>query len=102
MAALSSVIIFSFMNLNDYTDGDMDKSEKWTYKFWQQLGKKSPFFRRLYGDWRALDKSRVELFSEIKTIDIKDKKEAVRYIEDNLSNGILFRGDKINADTNFK
>ncbi|MBR3672023.1 MAG: efflux RND transporter permease subunit [Spirochaetia bacterium] len=90
-------------SINDFTGEDMEKSGKWAYKFWQQLGIKSPFFRRWFGDWREADTSRVEAMLKINIIDVQNKDEAVKYIENNLSKRIFFRGDdKINTDTGFK
>ena len=48
-------------SINDFTGEDMEKSGKWAYKFWQQLGIKSPFFRKFFGDWRENDTSKVEV-----------------------------------------
>ncbi len=44
-------------SINDFTAEDTEKSQKWAYKFWQQLGTKSPFFRAWFGDWRKYDSS---------------------------------------------
>ncbi|MBO7431150.1 MAG: efflux RND transporter permease subunit [Spirochaetia bacterium] len=90
-------------SINDFTGEEIEKTEKWAYKFWQQLGIKSPFYRRILGDWREFDKSRVGIISGIKTIDVKDRKEAVKYIKDGLKNDVFFRGDKkTNIDTGFR
>lgn len=43
-------------SVNQFTDEDIKKSQKWAYKFYQQLGEKSPFFRAWFGDWRAYDR----------------------------------------------
>ena len=51
-------------SINAFTDEEIDKAGKWAYKFWQQLGVKSPFFRRWFGDWRETDTSRVEVANE--------------------------------------
>lgn len=48
-------------SINDFTSEDIQKSQKWAYKFYQQLGTKSPFFRAWFGDWRAYDTSKVEI-----------------------------------------
>lgn len=88
-------------SINDFTREDIEKTEKWAYKFWQQLGTKSPFFRRWFGDWREADKSKVEVMPEIKTIAAKNKDEAVAYIKSKVKDGTLYRGNKTNNDTNF-
>lgn len=42
-------------SINNFTSDDIEKAQKWAYKFYQQLGEKSPFFRAWFGDWRAYD-----------------------------------------------
>lgn len=37
----------------DFSSEDIQKSQKWAYKFYKELGTKSPFFRAWFGDWRA-------------------------------------------------
>ncbi len=44
-------------SINEFTQEDIKKAQKWAYKFYQQLGEKSPFFRAWFGDWRAYDVS---------------------------------------------
>ncbi len=51
-------------SINDFTSEDIAKSDKWAYKFWQQLGTKSPFFRKFFGDWRENDTSNIEIANE--------------------------------------
>ena len=48
-------------NVNGFTTEDIKKSEKWAYKFYKELGTKSPFFRAWYGDWRAYDTTPVKV-----------------------------------------
>ncbi len=63
-------------SINDFTSEDIDKSGKWAYRFWQQLGTKSPFFRRFFGDWRAND------ITPVNVVDISDfdKKDLDKYL----------------------
>ena len=42
-------------SINDFTSEDIKKAQKWAYKFYRELGTKSPFFRAWFGDWRATD-----------------------------------------------
>ncbi|MBQ4067566.1 MAG: hypothetical protein IJD22_07980, partial [Clostridia bacterium] len=42
-------------SINDFTSEDIQKAQKWAYKFYKELGVKSPFFRAWFGDWRAYD-----------------------------------------------
>lgn len=48
-------------SVNDFTAEDIEKAQKWAYKFYQQLGEKSPFFRAWFGDWRAYDKTPITI-----------------------------------------
>ena len=58
-------------SINDFTSKDIQKSQKWAYKFYKELGTKSPFFRAWFGDWRANDTSKIKVVS-VPTIDISD------------------------------
>ena len=73
-------------NINDFTSEDIQKSQKWAYKLYQQLGTKSPFFRAWFGDWRAKDVSPVSI------ADIPD------YVATNEARKTQ-RGNVVNADT---
>lgn len=48
-------------SINDFTSEDIQKSEKWTRKFYKELGTKSPFFRAWFGDWRSNDNKEIEV-----------------------------------------
>ncbi len=52
-------------SVNEFTAEDIKKTQKWAYKFYKELGVKSPFFRAWFGDWRAYDRK-----SAAETIDI--------------------------------
>ena len=67
-------------SINSFSAEDIKKAQKWAYKFYKELGVKSPFFRAWFGEWRAHDKSNV------KVVDTK---------ADN-------RKEVINADTGWK
>ena len=58
-------------NIKDFTSEDIAKTQKWAYKFYRELGTKSPFFRASFGEWRAYDTHTVDVVS-VPTIDIKD------------------------------
>ncbi len=45
------------ISVNNFTSEDIYKSEKWAQKFYKELGTKSPFFRAWFGDWRAYEKT---------------------------------------------
>ncbi len=49
------------VSINDFTSADIQKAQKWAYKFYKELGTKSPFFRAWFGDWRASDTAKLEL-----------------------------------------
>ena len=42
-------------SINGFTSEDIKATQKWAYKFYKELGAKSPFFRAWFGDWRAYD-----------------------------------------------
>ena len=48
-------------SINEFTTEDIQRSEKWAHKFYNELGVKSPFFRAWFGDWRAGDTSPVSV-----------------------------------------
>ncbi len=58
-------------SVNEFTGADLQKAGKWAYKFYQELGTKSPFFRAWFGDWRANDTSTVKV-AQIQTLDISN------------------------------
>lgn len=43
-------------SINDFSNAEIQKAEKWARKFYKELGVKSPFFRAWFGDWREHDK----------------------------------------------
>ena len=50
-------------SIKDFTSEDIAKTQKWAYKFYRELGTKSPFFRASFGEWRAYDTSKVKRIS---------------------------------------
>ena len=42
-------------SINSFTSEEIEKAQKWAYKFYKDLGTKSPFFRAWFGEWRAHD-----------------------------------------------
>lgn len=53
-------------SINEFTTDEIEVAQKWAYKFYQQLGTKSPFFRRWFGDWRAYDNTPVDHVDTLK------------------------------------
>lgn len=72
------------VSINDFTREDIEASQKWAYKFYQEIGTKSPFFRAWFGDWRAYDQSKINTIT-VNNIDIEDV--------------VMQNGDYSNADT---
>ena len=88
-------------SINEFSTEEVEIAQKWAHKFYQQLGIKSPFFRRWFGDWRAYDKNTLNLKSNIKRLLIQTPDQAVEYFKNGLKNRTLFRGDVKNNDTKF-
>lgn len=57
-------------SINKFTDSDIKASPKWAYKFYQELGTKSPFFRAWFGDWRAFDTNIIKTI-KVNSIDVQ-------------------------------
>lgn len=75
-------------SINDFSTEEIEIAQKWAYKFYQQLGTKSPFFRRWFGDWRAYDKNtkRKYLSLNILAINASDvSRETAKNIDTNWS-----------------
>ena len=47
-------------SVNDFTESDIENSQKWARKFYKELGVKSPFFRAWFGDWRAFESNPIK------------------------------------------
>ncbi len=71
-------------SINDFTDENIQASEAWAKKFYKELGTKSPFFRRWFGDWRAYDTTEID-YVPVNT----------NFVE----NGSIPRGEFYNDDT---
>ena len=50
-------------SINDFTVQDLKKAQKWAYKFFKDLGVKSPFIRAWFGDWRENSTDPAEIVS---------------------------------------
>ena len=46
-------------SINAFTSEDIEKAQKWAYKYFKDLSVKSPFFRAWFGEWRAHQKDSV-------------------------------------------
>ena len=81
-------------SINQFTSEDIKKAQKWAYKFYNEFGEKSPFFRAWFGDWRAESISGAEivefLYGESPKINYKDRI---------VTNGDMKRKITIDSDT---
>lgn len=89
-------------SINDFTSEEIEKSQKWAYKFSQELGTKSPFFRAWFGDWRSNEINTKQETIKVNPLAISSKIDAINYVKSGLKNHSLFRGDVKNTDTDFK
>ena len=48
-------------SINQLNEKELEKLENVAQKYYAEMGVKSPFFRRWFGDWRELDKSNVKV-----------------------------------------
>ena len=65
-------------SINAFTSEDIQKAQKWAYKFYKELGTKSPFFRAWFGEWRAQDTSvitlvQIDKYAEVKSGNAQNK-----------------------------
>ena len=63
-------------SINLFSQEDIEKAQKWAYKFYKEFGTKSPFFRAWFGDWRAKSISAAEIvnfsYGEVTVINYKN------------------------------
>ncbi len=85
-------------SINDFSASEIEATQKWAYKFYKELGSKSPFFRAWFGDWRANDKSFVKIV-DVPTISISDA--VLNYGNYNIAdtNWNVYAGKVLNDDT---
>ena len=88
-------------SINAFTAEEVKMAQKWAYKFYKQLGTKSPFFRRWFGDWRANDDGTAKFKSNIQRLSLQTPQQAKEYFNNGVKNKTLFRGDVKNDDTGF-
>ena len=89
-------------SVNDFTESDIENSQKWAHKFYNELGTKSPFFRAWFGDWRAEENNPAPYISDVANLEIPTAAEASKLISNGLKFRNLFRGKVINNDTNYE
>ena len=86
------------LSINKFTAGDIEATQKWAHKFYQELGVKSPFFRAWFGDWRAYDKSHRMIVS-VPTIDVSQVELATGDYIINDTGWTVYAGKTLNDDT---
>jgi hypothetical protein len=74
-------LILKRKSVNRFTPDEIRATGKWAYKYWQQMGAKSPFFRAWFGDWRAQDTAPIEI-ADIPDV---DEDAFAKYIKDRRS-----------------
>lgn len=72
-------------SINEFTSEEIRIAKKWAYKFYQEIGVKSPFFRAWFGDWRAYDKTPIK-YIQVNTAKI-DPSDVSRNGADNVDTG---------------
>jgi len=87
-------------SINEFTPEELKIAQKWAYKFYKELGTKSPFFRAWFGDWRAYDETPKRVIS-VKNISIMERKDADVFVKSGVKNKSLYRGEVKNNDTDF-
>ena len=60
-------------SINDFTSEDIEKAQKWAYKYFKDLSVKSPFFRAWFGEWRVHQKDSVTVVPIPKTAEEKQR-----------------------------
>ena len=65
-------------SVNDFTSADIEKTETFARKYYNEMGNKSPFFRAWFGDWRENDTTPLK---------IADQKGSDRGITKNIDTG---------------
>ena len=85
-------------SINNFTSEEIQKTEVWAKRFYQELGTKSPYFRAWFGDWRAKDKSKVSIVS-VPTIDISQATLEHGYYSVDDTGWSVYAGKTLNDDT---
>ena len=84
-------------SINDFTADEIKKAQKWAYKFYKELGVKSPFFRAWFGEWRAHQNSEYITVVEQSPNDLyKSGKATNKDVNSVISWDRSFKGETIN------
>lgn len=52
------------ISVNQFSDSDIQATERFAQQYWNEMGVKSPFFRAWFGDWRANDKAPIQIANQ--------------------------------------
>ena len=74
-------------SVSQFSNADIKKAQKWAYKYYQQIGTKSPFFRAWFGEWRANDTSNVTITEIPSYTATNEARKALRATYTNLDTG---------------
>lgn len=60
-AEISAIQSIGRKSINSFNASDIQKTESFAKRYWQEMGMKSPFFRSWFGDWRVNDYTSVQI-----------------------------------------
>ena len=78
-------------SINEFTSEDIEKAQKWSHKFYKELGVKSPFFRAWFGEWRAFDHANAE--------EVNTKADARKEVVNSDTKWIIQTSKKVHKET---
>lgn len=78
-------------SINSFSSEDIQKAAKWAYKFYNELGTKSPFFRAWFGEYRAKEKTPVKIADIPKYIASNEARKTQRGTVENSDTGWKIR-----------
>lgn len=88
-------------SINSFSSAEIKKAQKWAYKFYQELGVKSPFFRAWFGEWRAYDYTPIKIAIIPKYVASNEARKANRGMVRNLDTATInSRGWEIRISRN--
>lgn len=79
----------------NFTQAELETTQKWAEKFKSELSEKSPFYRLINGDWRENEETGVPI------IDVADKSPTFQSVRNDIKQQIIFRGTVVNSDTDW-
>ncbi len=81
-------------SINDFTSDEIQKTEKWARKFYEDLGTKSPFFRAWFGDWREYDSKDIKIVD----LNVVNQNQGKRGVSNNKDTNVEIQVSKIGVD----